>query len=189
MTRPGVSDTLTRFTDRENAAMDSRAKVAGHSLHQMLIVFPLGLLATAVVFDVVHLATGTPRWAEVSYWMIVAGLVGGAVAAPPGVIDWAAIPSGTRAKAVGTLHGLGNVVVLGLFGASLYFRWENPTAPDVTAVGLSFGGVVLAVVTAWLGGELVARLGVGVDDGAHLNSPNSLSSRPASDGRRPAHGV
>jgi uncharacterized membrane protein len=28
--------------------MDSRAKVLGHPIHQMLIVFPLGLLATAV---------------------------------------------------------------------------------------------------------------------------------------------
>jgi uncharacterized membrane protein len=154
----------------------------------MLIVFPLGLLATAVVFDVVHLATGSPRWAEVSYWMIVSGLVGGLVAAPPGVIDWAAIPSGTRAKAVGTLHGLGNLVVLGLFGASWYLRRENPIAPDSVALALAFAGVALAVVTAWLGGELVARLGVGVDDGAHLNSPNSLSSRPASEGR-PARGV
>ena len=163
--------------------MDSRAKVAGHSLHQMLIVFPLGLLATAAVFDVIHLATGSPRWAEVSYWMIVAGLVGGVVAAPPGVIDWAAIPRGTRAKAVGALHGLGNLVVLGLFGASWYLRRETPTAPDAAALALSFGGVALSVVTAWLGGELVARLGVGVDDGAHLNSPNSLSSRPASEGR------
>jgi uncharacterized membrane protein len=168
--------------------MRSRAKVAGHSLHQMLIVFPLGLLATAVVFDAIHLATGTARWAEVSYWMIVSGLVGGLVAAPPGIIDWAAIPRGTRAKAVGTMHGLGNVVVLALFGASWYLRRENPTAPGTAALALSFGGVALAVVTAWLGGELVARLGVGVDDGAHLNSPNSLSSRPASEGH-PARGA
>ena len=39
---------------------------------------------------------------------------------------------------------------------------------------LSFGGVALATVTGWLGGELVSRLGVGVDDGANLNAPSSL---------------
>jgi hypothetical protein len=43
-------------------------------------------------------------------------------------------------------------------------------------------GVLLALVTSWLGGELVERLRVGVDDGAHLNAPNSLSGRPASEG-------
>ena len=47
------------------------------------------------------------------------------------------------------------------------------------ALVLSFAGFVLAGVTGWLGGELVDRLGVGVDDGAHLDAPNSLSDRPA----------
>jgi hypothetical protein len=42
--------------------------------------------------------------------------------------------------------------------------------------------VVLSLVTAWLGGELVERLGVGVDEGAHLDAPNSLSGRAARPG-------
>jgi uncharacterized membrane protein len=169
--------------------MKSHAKVMGHSLHQMLIVFPLGLLATAVVFDVIHLATGNPRWADVSFWMIAAGLVGGLIAAPPGLIDWLAIPKGTRAKAVGLWHGGGNLVVIALFAVSWFLRRENPGAPSTAALALSFAGVGLALVTAWLGGELVARLGVGVDDGAHLNAPSSLTDRPASaasEGRYPA---
>ena len=33
--------------------MEARAKLLGHPIHQMLIVFPLGLLATAVIFDVI----------------------------------------------------------------------------------------------------------------------------------------
>jgi hypothetical protein len=47
------------------------------------------------------------------------------------------------------------------------------------AIALSFIAVLLALVTGWLGGELVDRLGVGVDEGAHLDSPNSLSGRSA----------
>jgi uncharacterized membrane protein len=31
--------------------MESRTKLAGHAIHPMLIVFLLGLLATAVIFD------------------------------------------------------------------------------------------------------------------------------------------
>lgn len=159
--------------------MESRTKILGHPLHQILIVFPLGLLITSVVFDGVYYATGNPRWADIAFWMIASGVVGGVLAAVPGVIDWAAIPSGTRAKAVGSWHGLGNVVVLALFGASLYLRSGDPTAPPDAALLLSLGGVLLGGVTAWLGGELVDRLGVGVDPGAHLNSPSSLSGRPA----------
>lgn len=51
--------------------------------------------------------------------------------------------------------------------------------PTTTALALSFGGVGLSLITARFGGQLVARLSVGVDDGAHLNSPSSLSGRPA----------
>ena len=44
---------------------------------------------------------------------------------------------------------------------------------------LSFAGFALAMLTGWLGGELVERLGVAVYDGAHLDAPNTLSGRPA----------
>jgi uncharacterized membrane protein len=42
---------------------------------------------------------------------------------------------------------------------------------------LSFLGGGLALFTGWLGGELVDRLGVGVDEGAHVDAPSSLSAR------------
>ena len=157
--------------------MESRAKILGHPAHQMLIVFPLGLLATAVIFDFIFLATGEPTMAIVSYWMIAAGIIGGLLAAPFGWIDWFAIPRGTRAKSIGLWHGVGNVVVLLLFAASWLLRRDLPERPDALALVLSFGGAGLALLTAWLGGELVDRLGIGVDDGAHPDAPSSLSRR------------
>src|SRR5688572_18132803 len=99
--------------------MESKAKILGHGAHPILIVFPLGLFSTAPIFDVVYLATGSESWAVISFWMIAAGIIGGLVAAIPGTIDWlTVIPSATRAKSVGLIHGLGNVVVLMFFGAS-----------------------------------------------------------------------
>lgn len=159
--------------------MESRAKLFGHPIHQMLIVFPLGLLATGVVFDVVYLVGGNPTMATVAYWLIVAGIIGGSAAAPFGFIDWLAIPRGTRAKSVGQWHGLGNVTVLLLFIGSWYLRRDLPEQPETLALVLSFAGAGLALVTGWLGGELVDRLGVGIDDGAHVDAPSSLSGRPA----------
>ena len=55
--------------------MESRAKLLGHPVHQMLIVFPLGLLAMAVVFDLVALARAEGYWSEIAYWMIAPGIV------------------------------------------------------------------------------------------------------------------
>jgi uncharacterized membrane protein len=161
--------------------MESRAKLFGHPIHPMLIPFPLGLLATSVVFDIIHRLTGNEPWAEVAYWMIVAGIIGGLAAAPFGWIDWFAIPDGTRAKAIGLWHGVGNVFVLVLFAVSWFLRRDAPDQPELLAFVLSLAGVALAAFTGWLGGELVDRLGVGVDRGANLNAPSSLSGQPASE--------
>jgi uncharacterized membrane protein len=161
--------------------MESKAKLLGHPIHPMLIVFPLGLLATAVAFDIVGLSTGDASWFGISFWMIAAGIIGGLLSAVFGLIDWWAIPSGTRAKAIGLWHGLGNVVVVLLFIASWFLRRPAPGQPSTGSLTLSFIAVVLALVTGWLGGELVDRLGVGVDRGAHLDAPSSLSGRPASE--------
>jgi uncharacterized membrane protein len=157
--------------------MESRAKLFGHPVHQMLIVFPLGLLATALAFDALHLVGGNGYWSEIAYWMIAAGVITGLLAAPFGLVDWAPIPSGTRAKRIGALHGVGNVVVVGLYGASWFFRMPEPMAPPMAAFVLAFLGGGLAIATGWLGGELVDRLSVGVDDGAHLDAPSSLTTR------------
>ncbi|MHB8865890.1 MAG: DUF2231 domain-containing protein [Pirellulaceae bacterium] len=161
--------------------MESKAKLFGHPVHPMLIVFPLGLLSTSLVFDILYLATGNGRWADIAFWMIASGLIGGLVAALFGLIDWLAIPAGTRAKSIGLWHGLGNLVVVILFVVSGYLRWDDLSHPPLAAFLLSVGGIGLALVTGWLGGELVDRLAVGVDEGAHLNSPSSLSGRPASE--------
>lgn len=163
--------------------MESRVKLAGHPIHPMLIVFPLGLLGTAVVFDVVGLVSDNSIWAHLSYYMIGAGVVTGLLAAVFGAIDYFAIPTGTRARYIGTLHGVGNVLVVALFAASWLLRRPEPATPGAAPLLFSFLGLALAVATGWLGGELVDRLGVGVDDGAHLNSPSSLSGRPANEGR------
>ena len=162
--------------------VESRAKLFGHPIHPVLIPFPLGLLTTSVIFDVVYLLTGDGKWSGISFWMIAAGVIGGLAAAVFGLIDWLAIPSGTRAKSVGLWHGSVNVVVVVLFAVSWLLRADAPGAPGGVPIILSFVGVGLASLGGWLGGELVGRLGVGVAEGAHLNAPNSLSGRPASEG-------
>jgi uncharacterized membrane protein len=160
----------------EEQIMESRAKLVGHAVHPMLIVFPLGLLGMAAIFDLIHLFAGGTGLSAAAYYMLPAGVVTGLVAAVFGLVDWLAIPEGTRAKAVGLWHGVGNVVVVALFALSWWLRpGDAPHAPGTTAVLFSVVGVVLALVTGWLGGELVERLGIGVDEGANPDAPSSLS--------------
>src|SRR5436190_13573810 len=120
--------------------MESRVKSLGHPIHQMLIPFPFGLLATSVIFDIIYLVWGNPTMVVVSYWMVVGGIIGAVVAAPFGLIDWLAIPSGTRAKRIGAFHGIANVIMLLLFAGSWYLRYSaggiNPYVPPASALAL-----------------------------------------------------
>ena len=106
----------------------------------MLVVFPLGLFATSVIFDILYISTRNFDLPAVSYHLIGAGLIGGLLAAIFGAIDWLGLPSNSRAWNLGIWHGIG-----------------------------------IALATMWLGGELVYRLGVAVDQNANVSAPNSLT--------------
>ena len=161
--------------------MESRAKIFGHAIHPMLIVLPLGLFVAAIIFDILYLITGNEVLAAVSYYNIAGGIIGGLLAAIFGFRDYAAIPGGTRAKRVGIIHGFGNLAVVVLFGFSWLLRYSAPGyVPPTLALLASFAAAGISLITAWLGGELVERLGVGVDPGANLNAPSSLTTDDAS---------
>jgi uncharacterized membrane protein len=164
--------------------MESRVKLLGHPIHPMLIVLPLGLLAMAVVFDVVYLVSADETFANVAFWDITAGILGGLAAALFGFIDWWAIPRNTRARRIGLYHGTGNLAIVLLFVVSWFLRLpDHSYSPNLLPFVLALIGAGMALGTAWLGGELVYRLRVAVDDGANLDAPSSLGS-PAVSGRR-----
>ena len=81
--------------------MESKVKLAGHAVHPMLIVFPLGLLATSVGFDLVSLVGGNPRWTVMAFYLIGVGVAIGLLAAVPGWLDWWAIPRAPGPSASG----------------------------------------------------------------------------------------
>ncbi|XTZ17012.1 DUF2231 domain-containing protein [Micromonospora echinospora] len=160
--------------------MESRLKVLGHPVHPMLVMFPFALLVSAVFFDIVDTLGGSAVFGEIAYWNITVGLVMGLLAAIAGSFDLLAIPTGTRAKRIGLTHAAANLAVVLLFAAVWVVRFN---ADSRTAGGalIAIEVVALAIlgVSGWLGGELVDRLGVGVDREADLNAPSSLRSPAA----------
>jgi uncharacterized membrane protein len=160
--------------------MESKAKLLGHPIHPMLVVFPLGLLVTATIMDVLARLTRRKALAVGAYWNIAGGVIGGAAAAVFGLVDWLAIPWGTRAKSIGLWHATGNLVVIALFTGS-WLRRQGRAAelPDDESLTIELTATMIGAVSGWLGGELVDRLGVGVDHGAHLDAPSSLTGPAA----------
>jgi uncharacterized membrane protein len=156
--------------------MESRVRLLGHPVHQMLVVFPLGMLGAAAAFDVLYRVQLNPQWALISYWLIAAGVIMGLVAAPFGYLDWRKIPSGTRAYRVGLFHLFTNVGALVVFALSFLIRRPDPSTPTLLASVLAWIAILGSFVAAWFGGELVDRLGVGVSSSAHLDAPSSLTT-------------
>src|SRR4051794_41644883 len=99
--------------------MNARAKLLGHPIHQMLIVFPLGLFAASFIFDIVFLVTHNPELGIVSYWMIGAGIIGGVLAAGVWPLDWAGLSRGPPGEGNGMPHRLRHVLLTPLF----MLRW------------------------------------------------------------------
>lgn len=138
--------------------MNSRLRIANQAVQPVLVMFPLGLFAMAVLFDLGNLAGGPAILGALAYWNIVAGLVGGVLAALAGAVDLMFVPNGTPAKRAGVLTGLINMGVLVLFAVILMLRMQNP---DRVAGGGLLVVELLALAGAgfgaWYGGELVNR--------------------------------
>ena len=144
--------------------MRSKATIAGHPIHPMLIPFPLALWATSFVVDVLFYFLRHPTLLIVSKFMIAAGCLGALAAAIPGFVDWLAITNGEVKKAA-NWHARLNIAALVVFAISFFLRLgryselvgRRLTIPFL----LSLVGVILITISGWLGGELVFRYGIG----------------------------
>ena len=153
----------------------AKIRIAGHALHPMLIVFPLGLLGSSVAWDLAYLGTKNPMWGQIAFWTILAGMIGALLAAVPGFVDWMGIPDRTRAKRVGVYHLATNLLVLLLFVVSAVARYTHGyETPTLGMMVVSWIGIACAIVSGWFGGELVERLGVAVYPDANPDAPSSL---------------
>lgn len=144
--------------------MKSKATLAGHPIHPMLIPFPIALWATSFVVDILFYFLRHPTLLVVAKFMIAAGCLGAIAAAIFGIIDWLSIKNGD-VKKVANWHARLNIAALVVFAISLFLRMgsyselvgRKLTIPFL----LSLVGVILITISGWLGGELVFRYGVG----------------------------
>jgi len=93
---------------------------------------------------------------------MIGGVVGALVAAVFGLVDLISLPSGTYVKHVALTHMGINLVVVALFACNAWMR-HNEANPSGTPFILSIVGILLLVVSGWLGGKMVYEAGVGVD--------------------------
>ncbi|HET6611996.1 MAG TPA: DUF2231 domain-containing protein [Kofleriaceae bacterium] len=147
--------------------MYSRAKFLGHPIHPMVVGFPIAFYTATLGALIIYGATGDAFWYRLMLWTNLVGVVMAAVAAIPGLIDWAfGIPRGSRAKTIGLSHMALNVGALALFIINLiiqFARWQGGD-PASTALGiiLCAVGLGLTLGAGALGWVLVQTHHVGI---------------------------
>lgn len=145
--------------------MRTPASIAGHPIHPMIVPLAIGGFLLSFIFDIVCLATGhVDPWATVAFYTMIGGVVGALVAAVFGLVDLVSLPSGSSTKKIALTHMGINLVVVALFAYNAWVRHEQPN-PSGTPFILSIVGVLLLVVSGWLGGKMVYEAGVGVSVG------------------------
>ena len=147
--------------------MASPASIGGHPVHPMIIPFPIALWVFSLVADVIYLWRGNPVWKDyIAFYVLLAGIIGGAVAAVPGLIDWLSLTDKAVVK-LANWHARLNVIALLVFAGSFYLRTTSGSAlvgdSHTIPLALSVLGVVLITISGWLGGEMVFKHGVAVE--------------------------
>lgn len=145
---------------RENPR--STASVAGHPLHAMLVPVPIVCFTGTWLSDLVYWRTAAMQWANFSAWLLTIGLIVSILAVLFGLIDFLG-DRRIRAHGAAWIHGAGNGVALALAILDAFVH-SRDAYTSVVPMGLLLSTLVVAIlaVTAWNGGSLVYRHGVGV---------------------------
>lgn len=159
--------------------MRSKARVGGHPLHPMLVIIPAGGFVITMIFDLMFLATDAMVWWIATIPLIAVSVIGGLLAAIPGVIDLFAVARKQGAFRIGVIHGILNVAVTGLFAANFFLRSGAYMNPDrVTApIFLSFVGVALLGISGFLGWRMVQTYHVGAWEHPEAKDPDPHTHR------------
>ena len=143
--------------------MRSKASIKSHPLHPILVSFPIAFLTGTFVSDVIATISGNENFWQTGYYLEIAGIGMGLLAAVPGIIDYVyTVPPKSSAKKRGVKHGLLNVTHLVLF----FIAWINRTAQIENAtliLILEAAGLIILLFAGWLGGTLVYRNQIAVD--------------------------
>ena len=147
--------------------MASPASIGGHPVHPMLIPFPIGLWVFSLIADLIYLWRGNPVWWNyIAFYTLLGDIIGAALAAVPGLVDWLSLKDPKVVK-VANWHARLNVIALLIFAASFYLRTTSGarlvSGSYAIPIALSVLGVILISISGYLGGEMVFKHGVAVD--------------------------
>src|SRR3954468_5895008 len=105
--------------------MRSRASIAQHPIHPMIVPFPIALLIFSLLSDIIYrFGFGSSVWNDVAFYTMIGGIIGALVAAVPGLIDLLSLSG--KVKTIALWHMVINLTVVGIFAVDLWLRIGTP---------------------------------------------------------------
>jgi uncharacterized membrane protein len=152
--------------------MYSKARIAGHPMHPMIVAFPITFYTATVATLLAYVGTMEAFWYRVAMVANLAGIVTAAIAMLPGAIDLLSLPAHSRARAVGLKHAGFNLVATALFAVTafiIYRGWTHRVMVDgqyqfeaTIPLAMSVVAWVSMVIAGSLGWTLVQTYHVGI---------------------------
>lgn len=147
----------------EHQPILSRAAIAGHPLHPMMIHFPVAALLGLLASDLAYLWSGDPFWSRASLWLAGVGSLGGWLASLAGLVDLLIVER-IRQKITAWCHAIIAVMMLSLATLNWLLRYQGlEQSMQLWSLYLSLLTAGLIALAAYLGGRLVYEQAVGVD--------------------------
>jgi nitrite reductase/ring-hydroxylating ferredoxin subunit/uncharacterized membrane protein len=138
----------------------------GHPVHAALTDLPVGAFAVGFILDLLEALGIRKDLRKASDTAQTIGLLSSVGVAIFGLADWTY--TNGRARRVGLVHALVNGMVAVLYGLSMLARSRGQRGIGIALSNVSFGALFFS---AWLGGELSYRFGVGVNRIAFKEEP------------------
>jgi len=141
--------------------MDSKARIAGHPIHPMIVPFPIAFYTSTVATLLAYVGTQEAFWYRVAMVANIAGIITSAIAVIPGAIDLWSLPSPSRARTVGLKHAAFQGLATVLFAVTallLYRGWSHRLMVDGEYVFEATIPLAMSVV-AWVSMVIAGSLG------------------------------
>ena len=118
-------------------------------VYRVLTAFPIACFSLTLVTDLAYWQTSNLLWLHFSEWLLLAGLVGGMLAAAFLVLSCLLRRGGTS-----WLHALGGIVVLLLAALNSFIHTADGwTAVMPYGLATSIVTVLAMIFTGWVGGR------------------------------------
>jgi uncharacterized membrane protein len=137
--------------------MGSDARIGHQPINQFLVVIPMALFTTAVMFDLGSVFIGWPLFGEVGYWDLMAGLIAAILAVGVGLLDLRLIVARSDDRPNDARYTALMIAAITLFTLAWVDRLSGGHAGDGVTLAVEVFALTAGGAAVWLARDLVVR--------------------------------